>query len=142
MQTQYVAGRSACSRQYDVAESQVVNLDTTACQNWEDSGMFALGRTQAAYKTYRGRLGCNAARVTLQKDWSRGCRRAHGSFLHLASLPLRQLAHPSKKKLFTLTSQRPSQLSRFSTANTVTKLSGRAHPPAPVCPLNIGGAAC
>lgn len=142
MQTQYVAGLSRHTRQYDVAESQVANLAITSCQFGPESDMVSLGRTQAAYKTYRGRLGSKAAQTTLQKDWSRGCRRARRSFLPLALLPSWQLAHPSKKKLSMLTSPQRSRSSRFSKANTATDLSGRTATPAPHFPLTFGGVAC
>lgn len=142
MQTQYVERLSPPARQYDVAESQVANLDETTCLFGAKSGMVGTGRTQAAYKTYRGRLDCTTAQTTLQKDWSRGCRRARRSFLPLALLPSRQLAHLSKKKSFMLTSPQWFPSSQYLKANTATDLSGRASQPAPHSPLNIGGETC
>lgn len=93
-------GQALCP---DVTESQSAILENQTCQSEKTCCKVSSGRTQAAVTSQWG-LGQRAIPpAALQKNWSRGCRRAK-SFWPCALSPSVRLAHRSSRKSSTLTS--------------------------------------
>ena len=114
MQPQDVAISATKRFLADVAAPQMASDARRGCQFPAQSGKVRAGRTQAACLMKR-RL-CGKPFPTFQKDWSRGCRRAHALFSHFAWLPLWQHVQRKRKKLYLLMNRFP--LSRLTPANT------------------------
>lgn len=79
----------------DVAVPHCVNDSSIAWPFGENSAIVRAGRTQAAYLLKRGLWGDTSPAV--QDYWSRGCQRAHVSYLVFAWWRLLPLARQKKK---------------------------------------------
>lgn len=110
----------------DVAPPQLATDASLHCHFSPESAIVRAGRTQAVCLLKRGLRGKIA--LTFQEDWSRGCRRAHVSFLVFACWHLLPLAHRKKKKSYLLKS--PSLWSRPIPANTsnILRRASRGNP--------------
>jgi hypothetical protein len=113
---------------------------TDHCHRDRFSAKVRLGRTQAVYFLKRGSSGAKPPAV--QEFWSRGCLRAHVSYLVFACWPSWQLAHPSRKLLLSKHRSPPSLPSQASTSDLTrradpTKLSRHADFPDCFSPRRI-----
>ena len=102
----------------DVAGPHRSNRGRLDCYFGKFSAMILRGRTQAAYFLKRRLLGAMPANV--QEYWSRGCRRAHVSYLVFACWRLLPLAQRKKKPSPLWKSRlRPNQPTRANTSELI-----------------------
>ena len=118
MRAKYQASSSDRRVLADVAGRQRSIAGSLDCYFGKFSAMVSAGRTQAAYFLKRRLPGAMPANV--QKCWSRGCRRAHVSYLVFACWRLLPPAQ-RKKNLSPLWKSRlrPSRPTRASTSDLI-----------------------
>lgn len=109
----------------DVAPPQIASDARLGCLFAPKSVKVRSGRTQAVYFLKRGLQ--DKSFPALQEHWSRGCRRAHVSFLVFCCWALWPHAHQKKKKLYLLKSRfQPSRPIPANTSNLLRR-AGRGY---------------